>query len=63
MAKFNSTITVPYITEGYENKKFCYWMNLLLKVEHISYTMGTCALTDIHTLAHGITKYILYTYI
>jgi len=35
MAKFNPTITaylVPYIREGYDNKKFCYWMSLLLKV-------------------------------
>jgi len=30
-------------------------MSLLLKVEHISYTMGTSALPDIYTLAHGIT--------
>jgi len=38
MAKFNSTITaylVPYVTEGYDNKNFCYWVSLLLKVEHI----------------------------
>jgi len=27
----------------------CYWVNLLLKVEHISYTMGTCSLPDIYT--------------
>jgi len=56
MAKFNPTITaylVPYITEGYDNKKFCYCVNLLLKVEHISNTMGTCALTDIYILALG----------
>jgi len=56
MAKFNSTFTtylVPYIREGYDNKKFCYWVSLLLKVEHISYTMDTCALPDIYTLALG----------
>jgi len=27
--------------------------SILLKVEHISYTMGTCALPDIYTLALG----------
>jgi len=32
---------------------FCYWMSLLLKVEHISYTMGTRTLPDIYTLAQG----------
>jgi len=45
----NPTITaylVPYIREGYDNKK----MLLGLKVEHISYTMGTHG-----TCAHGIT--------
>jgi len=34
MAKFNPTITaylVPYITEGYDNKIFCYWVSVLLK--------------------------------
>jgi len=39
MAKFNPTITaylVPYIREGYD-KKICYFVRLLLKVEHISY--------------------------
>jgi len=43
MAKFNPTITaylVPYTTKGHDNKKFCYWVSLLLKVEHISYTMS-----------------------
>jgi len=29
----------------YDNKDFCYWVSLLLKVEHISYTMGTHAYT------------------
>jgi len=57
MAKFNPTITaylVPYIIEWHENF-FCYWVSLLAKVEHISYTMGTRALPDIYALAHGIT--------
>jgi len=49
MAKFNPTITlVPYITEGYDNKKL-----LLGESTRISYTMGTCALPDIYTLALG----------
>jgi len=51
MAKFNPTITaylVPCITEGYDN---CYWVSILLKVEHIS---GTHALPDIYTLALGL---------
>jgi len=42
MAKFNPTITaylVPYKREKYDNKKFCYWVSLLLKVEHISNTL------------------------
>jgi len=43
---------VPYIIEGCDNKNFCHWMSLLLKVDHISYTMGT--------YAHGIT--ITYRY-
>jgi len=63
MEKFNPTITaylVPYIIEGYDNKNFCYWVNLLLKVEHISYTMGTRALPDICTLVHGITIAYIY---
>jgi len=34
-------------------KNFCYWVSSLLKVEHISYNMGTCALPDIYTLALG----------
>jgi len=45
MTKFNHTITaylVPYITEGYDNKKFCYWMSLLLKVEHITWVLMLC---------------------
>jgi len=49
MAKFIPTITaylVLYIIEGYGNM-----LCLLLKVEHISYTMGTRALPDIYTLA------------
>jgi len=53
MANFNPTITaylVPYIREGYE---FCHWVSLLLKVEHISYTMSTRALPDIYALALG----------
>jgi len=57
MAKFNHTITaylVPTIREGYDNKKICYRVSLLLKVEHIRYTMGNHALSDIYTLAHGI---------
>jgi len=57
MEKFNPTITaylVPYIWEGCSNKTICYWASLLLKVEHISYTMGTHALPDICTIAHGI---------
>jgi len=40
MVIFNPTITaylVPYIIEGYDNKNFCYWTSLLLKVEHILY--------------------------
>jgi len=45
MAKFNPTIT------GYDNKNFCYWVNLPLKVKHISYTMGMNALPDIYALA------------
>jgi len=28
-------------------------ISLLLKVEHISYAMGTCALPDVYTLALG----------
>jgi len=61
MAKFNPTITAYLvhslfgslynIREGYGNKKFCYWVSLLLKVEHISYTIGLCALPDMYTLA------------
>jgi len=50
MAKFNPKNTVylaPYIREGYDNKKFCYWKSLL------SYTMGTHAFPDIYTLALG----------
>jgi len=53
IAKFNPTLTaylIPYISEGYDNKKFCYRVSLLLKVEHISYTMG---IHDIYTLAFG----------
>jgi len=38
-------------------------MNLLLKVEHISYTMGAPALPDIYTLARGPQHKILPTYI
>jgi len=56
MAKFNSTITayfVPYITEGCDNKNFCNLVSLLLKVEHISYTIGANTLPDIYTLARG----------
>jgi len=52
MAKFNLTITAylaPYKRGGYDNKKFCYWVSLLLKVEHISYTIGTCTLPDIYS--------------
>jgi len=58
MAKFNPTITaylVPYIIEGYGNNKFCYWVSLLLKVKHISCTMGTRAYIRQSTHAHGIT--------
>jgi len=54
MAKFNPTITaylLPYIIEEYDNKNFCYRVSLLLKVERISYTMGTRALPDIYSLA------------
>jgi len=44
----NPTITaylVPYIMEGKGMTiKFCYWLSLLLKVKHISYTMGTLTL-------------------
>jgi len=39
-------------------------MNLRVKVEHINYTMDTCALSDtgIYTLAHGITiTYIMFS--
>jgi len=56
MAKFNPTITtylVPYIIEGCDNTKFSYWVSLFLKVDYISYTMGTHALPDIYTLALG----------
>jgi len=56
MAKFNPTIKAyldSYTTEGYDNKKLCHWASLLLKVERIGYTMGTCALSDIYTLALG----------
>jgi len=60
MVKFNPKITA-YLLPGYDNKKICYWMSLLLKVEHISYTMGTCALPDIYTLAHGITIALTHT--
>jgi len=52
MAKFNPTITaylVPYIIEGYENKKDLLLGESILKVEHISYIMGTHALPDIYT--------------
>jgi len=50
VAKFNPTITaylVPYIKEVHK-KNFCYWVSLLFKVEHISYTMGTHALPGIY---------------
>jgi len=36
------------MTEGYDKKKFCCWVSLLFKVEHI---MGTRALPDIYTIA------------
>jgi len=39
----------PYI--GHDDKNFCYCVNLLAKVEHINYTMGTSALPDAYTLA------------
>jgi len=54
MEKFKPTITAyldPYIKEGHDNKIISYWVSLLLKVEHISYTMGTRTLPDIYTLA------------
>ena len=40
VAKFNPTITfflIPYIKEGYDRVRFCNWISLLAKVEHISY--------------------------
>jgi len=63
MAKFNPIITtylLPYITEGYDNKQICYWMSLLLKVEHISYTLGTCVYTHLPSgLWHPVSVYML----
>jgi len=54
MAKFNPKITaylVPYIIVGYDNK-------ILIKVQHISYTMGTRALPDIYALAHAALRQV-----
>jgi len=53
MANFLYPTTTAYLVLGYDNKKFCYWVSLLLKVEPISYTMGTRAFPDIYALARG----------
>jgi len=60
MAEFNPTIT-PYLArEGYDNKSFDIGES---KVEHISYTMSTCALSDMCTLAFGPATLCMCVYI